>query len=338
MARLFSSFRIAPGVRLSTSSRGLRAHVGPRAARLHVGGGRTGVSTGAGPFTVYQSGTVPVPVPRNHEDRAAAQAAARDHLARIEHLHRIEFPALERAVAPRVPLPRFATLLATAEKKELRGISPFDRTARQEAKQEARRLAETWAHDLLTLASHEHHTQQATLDAQWSALVANEPATVSATVSEAYAATGTPARLIDVVDGVGFVQVTGPSDAEVPLVTPRQTAAGAPTVARLNQTERAQWHRLLVAAHALVAAKQTLAVAPGLSKVCLVVMRPGDPAEPLLAATIGRDRLASADFSQRAGQVLDVVAENVIVRVRGGTGELQPIRVAADSAYGLLVR
>lgn len=338
MARLFSSFRIAPGVRLSTSSRGLRAHVGPRAARLHVGGGRPGVSTGAGPFTVYQPWTVSDALPRSSADRAAAQAAARDHLARIEHLHRTEFRALERLVAPRVSLPRFARLLATAEKKELQGISPFDRTARQEAKQAARRLAETWAQDLLTLASQERNTQQATLDAQWSALVANEPAMVSATVSQAYAATGTPARLIDVVDGVGFVQVTGPSDAEVPMVTPRQTASGAPTVARLNQTERAQWHRLLVAAHALVAAKQTLAVAPGLSKVCLLVMRPGHPAEPLLAATIGRDRLASADFSQRAGQVLDVVAENVIVRVRGGTGELQPIRVAADSAYGVLVR
>jgi hypothetical protein len=313
MAKLFSSIRVAPGV-------------------------RKGVSTGAGPFTVHHSSSVAIPLPRNQEDRAAAQTAAREQLTRIEHLHRTEFRAVERLVAPVASLPRFSKLLATAEKQALSGISPFDRARRREAKQAGRRLAELWASDLLTLSSHEHHTQQSTLDAEWATLMANDPAVVSATVSQAYAETRTPARLIDVVDGVGFVQVLGPSEAEVPMVTPRQTANGAPSVGRLNQTERAQWHRLLVAAHALVAAKQTLAVAPGLSKVCLVVLRPGEPAEPLLAATIGRDRLAEADFSLRAGQVLDVVAENVIVKVRGGTGELQPIRVTADSAYGVLVR
>jgi hypothetical protein len=48
--------RIAPGVRISASSRGLRAGVGPRVARVHVGSGRTGFSTGAGPLTYYTGG------------------------------------------------------------------------------------------------------------------------------------------------------------------------------------------------------------------------------------------------------------------------------------------
>ncbi|HSZ42593.1 MAG TPA: hypothetical protein VK817_21740 [Trebonia sp.] len=38
---------------MSASESGVRLHVGPRVARLHVGGGRTGVSTGDGPFRVY---------------------------------------------------------------------------------------------------------------------------------------------------------------------------------------------------------------------------------------------------------------------------------------------
>jgi hypothetical protein len=95
---------------------------------------------------------------------------------------------------------------------------------------------------------------------------------------------------------------------------------------------------VLVAAQVLLAAKQTLAVAPGLATVRILVMRPGEPEEPLLAATIDRSRLALADFSLRAGQVLDQVAEDVMVTTRGGTGELQPIRIAADSAYALFVR
>ena len=35
------SVRLAPGVRVRVSSRGVRTSVGPRVARLHVGGGAT---------------------------------------------------------------------------------------------------------------------------------------------------------------------------------------------------------------------------------------------------------------------------------------------------------
>src|SRR6476659_4494305 len=49
------SVRIAPGVRVRASSRGVRTSLGPRAARVHVGGGRTGFSTGVGPVT-YNTG------------------------------------------------------------------------------------------------------------------------------------------------------------------------------------------------------------------------------------------------------------------------------------------
>src|ERR1700710_833417 len=49
------SVRIAPGVRVRASSRGVRTSIGPRAARLHVGGGRTGFSTGMGPVSYYTS-------------------------------------------------------------------------------------------------------------------------------------------------------------------------------------------------------------------------------------------------------------------------------------------
>src|SRR4051812_30643141 len=44
-----------PGVRVSMSSRGVRAGLGPRAARVHVGSGRPAVSTGVGPFTAWSA-------------------------------------------------------------------------------------------------------------------------------------------------------------------------------------------------------------------------------------------------------------------------------------------
>jgi hypothetical protein len=44
-------FKVAPGVKIRATKRGLRASVGPRAARVHFGAGGTGVSTGAGPVS-----------------------------------------------------------------------------------------------------------------------------------------------------------------------------------------------------------------------------------------------------------------------------------------------
>src|SRR5437868_732064 len=47
-------FQVAPGLKLRLTKSGVRAGVGPRAARLWVGAGGPGVSSGAGPFTMYQ--------------------------------------------------------------------------------------------------------------------------------------------------------------------------------------------------------------------------------------------------------------------------------------------
>lgn len=47
------SFKVAPGVRIRASSRGMSAGVGPRAARVHVGSRGVGVSSGVGPISGY---------------------------------------------------------------------------------------------------------------------------------------------------------------------------------------------------------------------------------------------------------------------------------------------
>src|SRR6478736_1065013 len=147
----FFSFKIAPGVRVSASSRGLRTHLGPRMARVHVGGGRTGVSTGAGPFTAYQSlgaparrttsrspgGVTPAQAQRLQEvDRVVAE------FARLGQLHRQQFSSPAREVVSRPPLPAFLKLLMTAEKQTLAGPSRWDRQGRKAARAQARVQAE----------------------------------------------------------------------------------------------------------------------------------------------------------------------------------------------------
>jgi hypothetical protein len=316
LASIVASFKAVPGVRQP-------ADAGPIAPYQPVRAADAGLSA---------------PGSRRITNKRAAHAAAREVLAQLERLHRVEFPAAERLVAPEPETPESSTFLVEAKKAALRGVSRLDRAARRSAKQEARGQAEAWAADELTLATLERNTEQHSLDAHWIALLGNNPAVVADAVAQAYTETEAPAQLVSIVDGVGFVRLLGPSEFDVPVFKPVQTRAGGASVATLSRSERAQWHRVLVAAQVLLAAKQTLAVAPGLAMVRILVMRPGVPEEPLLAVTIDRSRLALADFSLRAGQVLDAVGVDVVVKTRGGTGELQPIRIAADSAYGLFVR
>ena len=46
--------RLAPGLKVRVTRRGVRWGIGPRAARLHAGAGGKGVSTGAGWWTWYK--------------------------------------------------------------------------------------------------------------------------------------------------------------------------------------------------------------------------------------------------------------------------------------------
>src|SRR3954470_10325030 len=84
------SIKIAPGVRVRASSRGVRTSIGPRAARLHVGAGRTGVSTGVGPVGYYTSlGGRPSrrrPSAASYQRQLTASPAA---AAKAEEAHRL---------------------------------------------------------------------------------------------------------------------------------------------------------------------------------------------------------------------------------------------------------
>ena len=115
------SFKVAPGVRIRASSRGISAGVGPRAARVHVGTRGVGVSSGVGPFSTYShlsggSGRAARSRPRSvGPTKAAIAAAERDvrtaeretdieRVAALERqlvsVHAESFPAAERTVLP----------------------------------------------------------------------------------------------------------------------------------------------------------------------------------------------------------------------------------------------
>jgi hypothetical protein len=104
------SIKIAPGVRVRASRRGIRPSVGPRIARVHVGAGRAGMSTGASPVGLYAAlgathkrpavGGRPGGPPLTLMDKTALAAEAQQQLDAIYSLHRDNSRPAEHRLAP----------------------------------------------------------------------------------------------------------------------------------------------------------------------------------------------------------------------------------------------
>ncbi len=302
--------------------------------RAHVGGGRPGVSTGAGPFTLYQatgggsrraSTTAPTTPAEGHE-------AARQALARVDQLHHGTFPPATRQIAPTVPLPKFGKLVATSEKETLRGISRLDRAARKAAKLRAHAQAETWARDLMVLAEGERLGQQAALDASWSALIGNDPGTVMRVIHDSLTTAGAPARVTYVRDGVAGLIVTGPPPEELPTERPALTRAGAPTVAAMNKTEFATVTNKVIAARIILVVRQCFGVAPGLKGISVVLVDPAG-GQSRLAVSFERQRFESASGGVEPSSSLQACASEIVSKPSGRTGELRVIKLDGDSIY-----
>ena len=116
------SFKVAPGVRIRASSRGISAGVGPRAARVHVGTRGVGVSSGVGPVSGYThiagggaagtrkrssygGGPTKASIAaREREAKAAAREADIERVAALERalvsVHSASFPEAQRTILP----------------------------------------------------------------------------------------------------------------------------------------------------------------------------------------------------------------------------------------------
>lgn len=339
MARFFS-MRIAPGIRLSASSRGLRAHVGPRAARLHVGGGRTGVSTGAGPFTWYEpvggssrrrTSSTPGSATSRTQPAVDPTAEVAKAFRTLQQLHKTAFIAapVEKAAEPQ--LPKFGLLVATAEKQELRGVSLWDRLGRRTAKDRARVVAEGWARDLMTITANERTAREQAVEERHRKLASNEPATVGEVVSQAATRNRLPLTVRGVAGSTIRLTVQVPDAETIPDRKPARTPAGNPTLARLSKTEANEWHARLVAALAILAARLALGEAPSLERAAIVVRDPHGDA--LLAVTLSPLGASAAGAAADAWQGITEHGEELRYQVRGRVRELQPLDLAGDALY-----
>ncbi len=232
-------------------------------------------------------------------------------------------------------LPPFNKLLLTAEKQSLKGIGVFERQARTAARLAAREQAEVWAIDLMALAEAERKNSQEQIDLHWAKLHGNDPDTVVAALSARFTAAARPVRVHGVADGEAGLLTTVAGPDSVPDAKPAVTPSGAATLHKVNKTERAAMYQQLVASYVLLAAKEAMAIAPGLIAVRVIAV--DGTGTPLVAARLRRDALNAADWRAGAWHVLHCIDPDARSDARGRTGELRTIDLRADAVFGTVI-
>ncbi len=282
------SIRVAPGVRVSASSRGVRTSVGTRAARVHVGGGRPGISTGVGPVRYYSSlgggsassggGRATSSTSGMSRQLAAAARAQeaqeiQDAFMAISDLHRPGFPSAQRPVAPPPPPVDVDALREEHRSAALRGIGLFDRRARAAARAAADAAATAESERIAVADAAAHARYQEQLDGWWARLMSNEPETVMCYLAGAFEDNEADAAALDISGGEASLMVLVPGEEAIPERRPDVTPAGNLTLKKLTKAELADWYRALVAGYALATVKEALAVAPGLTGARIIALR-----------------------------------------------------------------
>lgn len=347
----FFSVRLAPGVRISASSRGLRAHVGPRAARIHVGGGRTGVSTGAGPLTYYTSGSAPrrtrttgyytgptrqqLQTVTKEQQAAAIQGA----LQAIGSIHQEHFSTPVRRVAELGAVPPYPGILHIYVKRELKGVGLFAWRERREAKARARGLADERALKEMEHARGRQRTEQHEIDKWWDALHRNDPEVVLEALTRAFEDNVAPTAAVGVAGDEASLALLVPDAADViPDREPGITPKGNLSLKKMTKKSTAYWHRELVAGHVLVSASEAFAVAPALQTAAVVAFqREGSAIVPMLAARLGRMSVGPERLMQAGAWELLSAVGDPVYRARGQAGALCPIDLEAETDIARLV-
>jgi hypothetical protein len=283
--------KLMPGVRVSVSSRGVRAGLGPRAARVHVGSGRTGISTGVGPLSAWTTlggakrrqpaRRTPSMAEYERQVRAAERAAELDYwlslnkaMIALIQAHEQSFEPRESPVAPPPEPVDEKAILRAHEQRELKGLGFFARSDRKSAKERALQLASSEAEAERHKRLPEHQSTQHRQDAVWAGLLANEPQHVFASIEDAFEDNEMPAACVD-VDGSSatLLMRIAPVTDLIPERSVELTPTGKPTHKKRTGTEINQLYAELLGSHVMATVLEGFAVAPGLEEIRIVVVR-----------------------------------------------------------------
>lgn len=329
--------RVAPGLRLRLTSRGVRASIGPRISRLHFGAGGPGISTGAGLISYYQPldiGGGAAPIARG---RAAKLEQARQVNAiwdRLMRVHQAQFPEVEAPVIQRPDVPEQQVLVRQRRKQAVKGIGWLRRAERRRARDLAEAQARSDWRQMNADADVEQARQQQQADAWWARLLANDPQAVMDQLADAFEDNESPAAPLDVAGSEVSIALLAPPDDAIPARMGKVTAAGNPSLAKLPKAERGTLVTSIILGYALVTMREAFAVAPGLDAARVVIVRrtsagssegnlnSSPSAAELECVAAGRwrkERLADVDWAEvDAGSIAIGTADELLLDNRGG--------------------
>ena len=303
--------RIAPGIRVGVSSRGIRTSVGPRIARVHVGGGRTGFSTGVGPISYYKSvggsssrssssgssSSYSGASFRTQDSKAQARHDIEAILNKWTKAHEKNFAAAARKLAKLDPTTPLEELFEEEKAKALAGIGFFKFKERKEAKALATRIAGERKVALEQAALAKQAEEQAEFDLVWKNLSDGDPSEVYTAITDAFDDNASKSAVIDIDGEHVTLMVLVPGVGALPDYDWTYTAAGNLSVRKMTVGSRNNYYYDLIGSQVLATLKEAFAVAPSVKEATVVVIRSRDDQHPELGAdciscvTVSRTRM-----------------------------------------------
>lgn len=337
--------KLAPGIRISASSRGIRAGVGPRAARAHVGSGGVGLSSGIGPLSLFTGtgsrggsraqSTSTAGGNSRRDQEIAAVIEADKRLVRWMNLHVEDFPSPTRPIAPTPPLEK------KARRKARSGAltAPFKLTAAQRAASAAE--AKAVLHQAIRDQTKTRLREQSVLDKEWNRFVSNDPDLVLPRLEAAFEDNDAPAAAVGCEAATAYVVVRWWPLSQ--LVADRKfarTPSGRPTHHKRSIKERNSCYLTALSSCVLATAKETLAVAPGLDEVSIVAVRGdrdskrgGTYLSAIAAATVRRKDVSGVAWPTIQPNILLRSLRGTRMMVRERTREIERLPVEHDPNF-----
>lgn len=373
MARKRISFKVAPGVRVSASRRGVRTSIGNNSARVSFGSGPTYTSAKVAGIRVSQRGSsgsrrVPRSPSRVPQSRSAgpsqASMAQRERTRKAEvletqieelaatersltSLHHESFEPTTRLSVPQPVATNVKELSRQWQTEAVKTISVFKRYARKAARSEADHAARGEAAQIDARNWQKYREAQAEADAAWDRLQAHDPGTVVQTLDAAFGDNASEARCVDagIEDDRWYatVVIVVGSVAVVPERVPSRTPAGKPTTKKRTKTDRNALYVKALGSTVLATVKEAFAVAPSLNEVRVVVLRrdpeaatPPSYLSAIYTAEFDRVRTQAIPWTRVDPAEVLLAADDAQLQRKGATREVAPI-VIDDEALADLV-
>jgi hypothetical protein len=199
--------------------------------------------------------------------------AVADEWERVLSLHRVDFPAFTGPLLPPAsPLPDFEELVQEdllhrrVATSRIRGVKDGDRQISETA-------AAVKLETLRVDAEYSALSQRSMLEDIWQRLADNEPDVVAGVLAMAFRDDELATRPLEVSGDCVVLELIAPSlDRAIPKKKPGTNRKGSPTVVRASGTDRRDAYRQYVLGAALLAAREVVAVAPGIEFVDVSVL------------------------------------------------------------------